>query len=101
MGTTATIGGIPSDWVAEVLQMNAYLVGPAGEGVALDEGFPLLRSAQAVSGECRPTTFNNSHFLPVDRMTTNGSIDFSVWHTEDSIDKRKIGFFDFTGGELC
>ena len=80
--------------------MHADLVGAAGFGVALHEGFSLAGLEHAVVGERLPTPLHDRHFLTVDGMPADGRLDFAVGHAGDAIGQGEVGFFDMARGEL-
>lgn len=100
MGASAAIDRVAGDGVADMLQMHPDLVGPPGERMALDEGFAIMRSAEAVSRECLATALSDRHFLAVDWMAADGGIDFSMGHAQDAIHEGEVGFFNLPRSEL-
>ena len=80
--------------------MNADLVGAAGLGMALNEGFSLAGIQDSVMSESLAAPIDDGHFLAVDGVPTDGGLDFSVRHAGDSIDEGEVGFIDIPGGEL-
>ena len=80
--------------------MDADLVRASGLGMALNKGFSLAGIQDSVMSESLATPIDDSHFLAVDGVPTDGGLDFSVRHSRDSIDEGEVGFIDIPGGEL-
>ena len=91
---------ISHDGMAEMLEVDADLVGATGAGLAFHEGFSLERSEDPVLGDRFPAAFGDRHFLPVDGMASDRGLDLAVRHAGDSLDEREIGFFHQAVGEL-
>ena len=100
MGAAAAIAWVAGDVVTDMVQMHPDLMGPTGQRMALDEGFAIMRSAEAVSSECLASPLNDCHFLAVDWMATDGGVDFAMGHAQDTIDEGEVDFFNLPRSEF-
>jgi hypothetical protein len=98
--SASAVDRIARHGLAEVLQVDANLVGAAGFGMALHEGFSLAGIEHAIVRERLATALHDGHFLAVDGMPSDGRLDFAVGHAGDAIREGEVGFFDMARREL-
>ena len=91
------IDGIPNKRVPEVAKMDTYLVSPAGQEVALDQGKSLtVADTDAVIGPGGSPFLDNGHAESIVRIPTDRLIDDPRVFAGESPGEGQVSFLDCT-----
>ena len=100
-GAFTAIQFITKDWMAEVMEMDADLMGAARVQDAFDEAYVAVRAQNAIFGfGGAPLASRDAHPLPVNGMPLDGFVDDSGSLAGSSRNEREINFRHRPRGKL-
>lgn len=97
----AAVDFVAKDWMAEVMEMNADLVGAAAVENAFDQADLSVGTENAIFGFCGTALpAGNGHPLSVNRVTCDCLVDDAAARPRRPRDKREIDFPNRASREL-
>ncbi len=93
-GAPLSVDSIAEHRMAEVLEVDSNLVCPAGVECALDQRSRDKLSTHPPARSRRPPSLDDRHLLPMHRVATDRSIDFTCLLAEFTLDQSEIDLCD-------